>query len=188
MPRIALLVLSIVLGFGLGPAQAQRVAPASEVFGNALSNEADAWLTDASDKYNEAQRRLHDEWLADAASYRTDLENAKIVFAAPKRKVMFDAKVIGSVRHGDKSWEWAWHNPNLPARARLPADKLKALGKRHDLRYLTHGMVPVPIESFPRILGGIALKLHGGAGVYRDPGDEGDVYLLLSNPRVLPAR
>ncbi len=167
-------------------AASQRVASPQTVFGDPISKEADEWLKDSHQRYNGSTRLLRTTWLADVSTFAVDFKKGVLTFTTPTRKVLFDVRVIGTVRKADKSWQWSWSNPNIEERLRLPADRFKETGTKYHLRYLTVGTVPVPMDSFPFMLGGVALKLHGGVGVYLVPSDEVDFYLLLSNPRYDP--
>lgn len=173
-----------ILMLAIHAALAQRVAKPAEVFGNPISTEADAWLTDANTRYNESVALLKKTWLANTKQVTVSPDSHRLVFTGSEDKVTFDALIIGTVRRSDRSWEWAWNNPNLPNNRVVPAKKLHELAAKFDLRYLKQGMVPVPMQDFPLLLSAITLKLHGGSGAYMVPSDNGlDVYFLLSNPR-----
>lgn len=184
--NLVVAILSVILAALPQEAASQRVASPQTVFGNPISKEADEWLKDSHQRYNESTRLLRTTWLADVSTFAVDFKKGVLTFTTPTRKVLFDVRVIGTVRKADKSWEWSWSNPNIEEHLRLPPDRFKEIGTKYDLRYLTVGMVPVPMDLFPFMLAGVALKLHGGVGVYLVPSDEVDVYLLLSNPRYDP--
>jgi Family of unknown function (DUF6882) len=141
-------------------------------------------LTRSNMSFNEAQGKLEREWLTGVTRFDYDGPGKRLVVASPRRRVVFDARVIGTLRHQDKSWEWAWNNPHVEPAVRVPGEALQEIGRRFDLRHLTRGMIPVPRDDFPFFLGGIALRVMGGVGVYRAWGKDVGLYLLLANPRI----
>jgi hypothetical protein len=181
--RVTHVLLAIGVALVSMDSLSQRVARPAEVFGNSISKEADEWLTDSNVQFNKSLEILQSKWTSGTTQVQVLLPEKKVVFLGPKVRVVFDALIIGTVRNADQSWEWGWNNPNIQSDRVVPAPALQAVGKRFDLRYLQHGMVPLPDEHFATFLSGIALKVHGGVSVYVSSGQGLQVYLLLSNPR-----
>lgn len=61
------------------------------------------------------------------SGFQLDLEKGILTFTDPKRRVIFNIRVIGSVRHAARSWEWAWYNPTIPTQLKVPAERLHEL-------------------------------------------------------------
>jgi hypothetical protein len=188
MKFLASLVLAGAL-FASGAANAQKPASIAEVFGRPISDPTRVWIDDAIERYNEATANLKTNWLAAASSARTDLKRRQVIFDSEKGPSVFDAKLIGTYRQVDESWQWVWGwaNPTVAVNFRLPAGKLEEAGSTLDLPLLSTGKFLAPSPDLPFVIGAIVLKLHGGTGIHRVQSRAGDfvvdVYYLLSNPR-----
>lgn len=164
---------------------AQPPATIPEVFGRPVSEPARVWIDDAVERYNQATTTLKDTWLGTASSPRTDRKRRQVIFDSENGALVFDAKLIGTYRKVDESWQWVWGwaNPLVATNFRLPGGKLEELGNTLDLPFLIIGNFLAPSEDLPFVLGAIVLKLHGGTGIHRVKSRDVDVYYLLSNPR-----
>ncbi|MDT9000638.1 hypothetical protein RQP53_15290 [Paucibacter sp. APW11] len=174
-------------------ASAQTNPAIEQVFGQPLAGDSIAWIDDAVEKFNEAMTKLRSDWLAEASSTRIDSRRRKIVFEVPGGKLLFDAKVIGTMQPEDGAWLWiwGWGNPTVASNFRLPGAELSALADRLGLPLLATTRSSVPSPELPLFLGAIVMKLHGGSGVHRVRvkletmvrARDIDVYYLLSNPQ-----
>lgn len=162
----------------------QPVALPGEVFGNPISKEADEYLTETSHYLKVKQETFRATYLSDVTWYDMDLDKGIMRFKRGDRpSLLMDVQVVGSVRHSDKSWEWAWHDPNVPHALSRDSAKVKEIGRRNDLLYLLRGLIPLLDENFPWYLTGIALRESPALGVYVSHAQESDIYMLLTNPR-----
>jgi hypothetical protein len=168
------------VGYHLHPV----LALPEEVFGNPISKEADEYLNETQHFLKVKQETFRITYLSDVTSYDVDLVKGIIRFERGDRPpLLMDVQVVGSVRHSDKSWEWAWHNPNIPHALSRDSAKVKEIGRRYDLRYLVRGLIPARDETFRWYLTGIALHESQALGVYVSHAQESDMYMLLTNPR-----
>jgi len=164
-----------------------QIARPHEVFGNPISKEADKYLTETSQSFKVKQETFRITYLSDVTRYDMDLVKGIIRFERGGHPpLLMDVQVVGSFRTSDKSWEWAWHNPNAPHALSRDSAKVQEIGRRYDLRYLLRGLIPVPNEDFLWYLTGIALRESQALGAYRVRGQEADIYMLLANPREVP--
>ena len=170
-----------------GGGDACRMPSEKEIFGTELTPEADAFLTACNTEFNEKQRRFAERWMADSTGYHVDFQRGAYKLQLINgESVAFGATLAGSVDPSDRSWEWAWNNPQATPSAVLGQPVLAPIGRQYDLRYLTSGFVPVPSPDFPWYLCGIAMKITGAlaAQVAEEGGME--YYLLLDAPAEAP--
>ena len=170
-------------------ASAHTPASIAEVFGRPLPDSTRVWIEDAIDRYNESTVRLKTHWLAAAFSARTDPKRRQVIFDSENGSLVFDARLIGTYRQVDESWQWVWGwaNPTVATNFRLPSSKLEEAAHTLDVPLLSTGKFLAPSPDLPFVIGAIVLKLHGGTGIHRVQSRRGDfvvdTYYLLSEPR-----
>jgi len=159
-------------------------APSSEqVFGGTLSPEADSFLTASNLEFNAKQAALHSEWLVSQKRYDIDMEKGVLRIQRATSTVEFDVQLAGSHSRRDKTWEWGWNNPNVPAALSAASAKARKLGEQYSLRYATSGLVPIASAQLPWFLSSLALKAGEGVGVFIAPSGDIDYYFVLFRPR-----
>ena len=150
-----------------------------------LSPAADKWLGDATAEFNRKQKVLNEEWGFNAFErweYHPPTKTFSLTFSDGTR-FEADGLVLGTYSPSDGSWEWAWNNPNVEPEIAVPADKLKDIGKRLKISYMSIGMVPAPTRDFASYLCAIGMKVTDAIGVYLGGGDPTEVAIVLFNPR-----
>ena len=148
-----------------------------------LSPEQDEYLGDAINEYNISLKTFNegmkfndfDEWGYDQYSGKFLLKNngEKIIEA--------EAQIIGSYHSPEKSWEWAWNNPNIEEEAKIDSHTVKEFGNKQNIWYFSEGKVPVLKDEQAVYFAAVGMKLTNSQAIY--PGAAGDliVYLLLKN-------
>lgn len=159
------------------------IPSASQIFGGALSPEADDFLTKSNVEFNDKQAALHSEWLEDQERFDIDMQKGLLRVQRSTSTVYFDVQFAGSHSKRGNTWEWAWNNPNVPPALSAAASKARAIGERFALRYATSGMVPVPDARIPWFLSALVAKASGAVGVFCAPAGDFDYYFVLFNPR-----
>ena len=151
----------------------------------ALSPEADKFLAEATAEFNEKQAVMQSEWrFGTGKQWGFDQESGVFRLDFPDgAEFEADGQILGSYCAGNSSWEWAWNNPHVhPAMAR-DSRKVKELGKRLRISYLTEGRVPVTGGEFLSYLCAIGLKATDSFGAYRGSAGQIEVMILLKRPR-----
>ena len=152
-----------------------------------LSPEADQYLAEALDEFNTRQQTMKKEWRFDSykqwgfeqlsGTFRLEFDDGKQLLA--------EGQILGSYSATGTSWEWGWHNPYVDPSIARDSMKVKEVGERIGLQYVTAGLVQVPNEHFLAFLCAIGLKATNSAGVFRGSAGPVDVMIMLKNPRVM---
>lgn len=152
---------------------------------DALSPEADQWLAAALAEHNTKLDVLKRDWGFDAFErWAFDTTTKTFTLHFPDgTQFEADGQILGTYCPGDGSWEWAWNNPNVEAQIAVPGEKLKELGQRLGISYLTVGKVPVPTREFATYLCAIGVKATDAIGVYLGGEPPVEAAIVLYNPR-----
>jgi hypothetical protein len=151
----------------------------------ALSPEADQWLAAALAEYNSKLDVMKRDWGFDSFD-RWAFDPVTKIFTlqfADGTEFEADGQLLGTYCPGDSSWEWAWNNPNVETHIAVPGDKLKEIGQRLGISYLTAGKVPVPTREFAAYLCAVGLKAIEAIGVYLGGEPPVEAAIVLYNPR-----
>lgn len=190
--KTAVLIVVLLLACGAGylavrhfqnRPRSKQAPDADLIFGAPLSEAADAFLTASNVEFNRKQSQFHEKWLADYDRYDIDTQGCRLTLTRGPSRILFDTQSLGSVCKSDSTWQWSWHNPNVPERASHATAELKTVGEKYGLPYLQKGIIPVPNERFPAFLGGIALKVTQMEGLFVAVEGDMEYYFLLSNPQ-----
>ncbi len=193
--KTAIVIVALLLVCGAGywavchfqnRPRSRQVPDADLVFGSTLSEAADAFLTASNVEFNLKQARFHEKWLANYERYDIDTHEGRLILTCGDSQIVFDAQSLGSVCKSNSTWQWAWHNPNVPEHISRASAELKPVGAKYGLPYLQDGIIPVPNERFPPFLGGIAMKVTQMEGLFVANSEDMDYYFLLANPRREP--
>lgn len=191
MKSAAVMVVLLVLACGVAylvvrhfrsRTRVRQVPDSDQIFGTPLSEAADAFLTESNVEFNRKQAEFHSKWLTGYDRYDIDAQGGKLTLTRGDTRIHFDVQALGSVSKGDSTWQWSWHNPNVPEQASRASAELKAVGAKYGLPYLQKGIVPLPNEQFPWYLGGIALKVTNLEGIFVAHAGEMEYYFLLAHP------
>jgi hypothetical protein len=157
-----------------------------DIYGTDLSEEGDKWLTDSGENYNEKWRKFRDGPMKNMKSYRADFEGGKFYLNTKDGKCMeYELQIVGSEGIKDRSWEWAWNNPGISDALSTASRRLIPIGEKYNLKYVTHGRIPLAYDKMAMFLGGMALKVNPEAvTAFRLPYDNGKMafYVLLYGP------
>lgn len=151
-----------------------------------LPPEADRWLDDASKEFDRKQATLQKDWVRQFNRWEFDPATGELVlFHDDGLKSLASAEILGSFSPDKKTWEWAWNNPDMPAKFCQKSLLVKAFGEHFGLEYLVQGTVPIYRDEEPMIsyLCAIGLKATGSTGIFRGGDDGLPVYFLLFNAK-----
>ena len=150
-----------------------------------VSPEADRWLNEAREDFNRKQSSLQATWIRQFQRWEFDPTTGVLTLTQPDgTRSIATAEVLGSFSPADQTWEWAWNNPNMPAKFSQRSLALKEVGQRFGLEYLTLGVVPLPDngEEMSLYLCSLAPKATGAAGIFRGGDDRLPVFFLVFDP------
>lgn len=151
-----------------------------------LSPEADRWLDEAGDEFNRKQATLQEEWLHQFYRWEFDPTTGELtLFHSDGAKSRAAGEILGSFSTQDKTWEWAWNNPQMPAQFSRKSLVVKDVGDRFGLEYLKSGIVPIPHDTEQMIsyLCSIGVKATASCGIFRGGDDRLPVFFLVYEPR-----
>jgi hypothetical protein len=150
-----------------------------------LSPEADKFLADATAEFHAKQGAMGRELKLESSNHWDyDQLSGILKLQYPDgTDVQADGQILGSYNAADRTWEWAWNNPNALPNVARDSLLVREAGKKHGIGYLQAGVVPVPNEDFVAYLCGIGLKATDSIGVYRGKTGPIDVFIMLKNPK-----
>ena len=142
-------------------------------------------LDNAMVEFNEKLMTLNNAWrFNEAVNWQFDQETGVFSVSLPGgRSVVADGHALGSYCPGDRTWEWAWFNPNCVRRARKACLPVKKFGKRHRINYLVEGKFEVPGKDYVSYLTAIGIKLLNAEGAYSGSAGPIEVVIALRNLR-----
>jgi hypothetical protein len=145
-----------------------------------LSAEASTFLDAAIEEFNQKMEALDLEWhFKETERWDFDQDSGVFTLRLPSGKtVLADAHTVGSFCERDRSWEWAWNNPNCTAKARKACSAVKAWGEKHGIVYLTDGVLSLPDAEFASFLTAIGIKILGAEGAYY--AQDGDMTYVIA--------
>src|SRR5688572_5394884 len=109
-----------------------------------LTAKADGWLADACEEFNAKQAMLQTEWLRQFERWEFNPTTGVLtLFHQDGSRSLATAELLGSYSSAQKSWEWAWNNPHMPAEFSQRSLAVKDVGEELGLEYLTHGILPI---------------------------------------------
>jgi hypothetical protein len=150
-----------------------------------LTPEQDAFLASCTREYNEKLEKLNRDW--SFSNYKTwgfdQLSGIFFLELHDGSRVEADGQVIGSYKPAQKSWEWAWNNPNVEEAMKRDVQAVRTFGETEKIEYLRKGVIPAPNKLFPMYLSGIAIKILGAEGVYAGNAGAIQVFISLKNLR-----
>ena len=151
------------------------------------SAEAQAYASEALAEWRAKQAALEREWrvgFQETWGFDQSEGVLRLEFQDGSQ-VMADIQILGTYSRADRSWEWAWNNPNVNRDLARASEAARALGKKLALSHLTAGMVPAPNEETVARLCSIGVKAAGAAGTFRGRASGAiEVVLLLDRLRV----
>jgi len=154
-------------------------------FGNALTEDARAFLASCDEQLGSKQETFRETWLTDFQHEDAGLERGLLRLSHLNRPpVTFDAKLIGTFDRRHRKWEWSWNDRSVSRRHCVPRALLEPIVAQYNLTYLTVGAFRVPNEQFPQYASAISLKLTNALAVYELVTGHLVVFLLLDSPRV----
>lgn len=154
-------------------------------FNESLSPEADSLLAVACAEFNTKQAELKSIWRLDEYKrwgFSQDDGLIKLEFK-DGAQLIADGQILGSYAKSDKSWEWAWNNPNVSDNVKGDSLAVKKLGDELNISYLVSGTTTVPSDVFISYLCAIGLKATGSIGIFRGSAGAIDIFISLKNPR-----
>lgn len=135
---------------------------------------------------NAQQERLRSEFrLGDWQRYDYDQAAETITFSSSGQPgVVAKIQVVGSTSKQSGTWLWAWHNESIlePVRSRLSI--VRQFGLRQGFRQLVDPSWPGD-ETDGWEMTTAAAYLLNAEGAYRSPSDQGALFLLLFEPRLV---
>ena len=151
-----------------------------------LTVEADRWLAAACDEFDAKQARLEREWLRQFERWEFNPTTGVLTLFHPDgSRSLATAEILGSCSPEQKTWEWAWNNPDLPAQFAQKGLIVQEVAKDLGLDYLAHGILPI-IDHDPEVLSSylcsIGVKAADAAGVFRGGDERLPVYFLVFDP------
>ena len=150
-----------------------------------VSPEADLWLDQAAEEFDRKQGELHAKWLRDFTGWNFDPDTGSLSLSHENGARSFaSAEILGVFNSDDNTWEWAWHNADLPAEFSRKSLLVKAIGDRYELDYLKLGAVQIQRDQDEMIsyFCSIGVKATDAAGIFRGGNEKVPVYFLLFDP------
>ena len=150
-----------------------------------LSPDADRWLDEAGEEFNLKQATLQRQWLGQFDRWEFNASTGVLTLFHPDgSRSLAAAEILGSFSPEEATWEWAWNNPNMPARFTQKSLGAKNIGEQLGLEYLVHGIVPVrdDAEELTSYLCSIGVKASAAAGIFRGGDERLPMYFLIFDP------
>ena len=112
-------------------------------------------------------------------------ERAELVFStggAPR--LVTRIQIVGSFSHETETWLWSWANPSILEGEADQVGLLRRFGQQHGLERLhTARCEAGEVDAWE--MTSVACFLLGGDGVYRAPGENADLYMVVADPTLL---
>ena len=181
-PRFGLVVLSVLAWPGTLP----RALGYWLTKEPPLTPEAERFLADAAEEYKAKQKRLADDWGFGTAGGNWGFEQTTGVFTRQRgdgTEIRADGQVLGSYQSSDRSWEWAWNNPNVERGVSRDSEQVRELGRRLGIEYLVAGKIPAPTPDAVHYFASIGVKATGADGAFPATTGPLEVVILLKNLR-----
>jgi uncharacterized protein DUF6882 len=180
-PRPATLISAVLFWPGRLPASI-RYWTLPEV---PLSPEAVKFLDEALAEFKTKQETLEREWRIGAGgTWGFDQATGLFTLTLPDgAEAQADGQVLGSYQASDRSWEWAWNNPNVEPAVARDSKLVRDVGHRLNIAYLQAGKIPAPTDQAVAYCSSIGVKATDSAGAFRGPSGSVDVVILIKNPR-----
>lgn len=114
-------------------------------------------------------------------SYDYDLDRGTLTFSQDGiPKVIASILVAGTTSQSGGTWLWSWGNGYLPENVSEPLKKVRDFGISERISELAEPYVPDD-ENIGWELTAVASRIMGARGAYRCPGNNGFVYLILTD-------
>jgi len=137
--------------------------------------------------YAEAQqeRMIREHSLLDWERFDYQQEGAVLTFSgASATRLVVDIQLVGSVSTKSGTWLWAWDNATILDEAAESVHVLRKYGAQHGFEKLSTAKWPADeVDGWEMAV--VACLLLGGEGVYRVPGQDGFLFMVLTNPQLL---
>lgn len=135
-----------------------------------LTPEQDAFLGEAIEEHNQKNDRLRKDWgFGDYEEWGFEQITGNFFLRLKDgKKVTASGQVYGSLSTADKTWEWAWNNPNVEELVKKDSFLVREYGEKQGqgFQYLCLGLQPIPHVVAPIYFAAIAEKLSGAQGVF----------------------
>jgi hypothetical protein len=134
------------------------------------------------------QERLKAEFsLLEWERFDYDQEQATLVFSSGGLpRLTTKIQIAGSTAKRSGTWLWSWSNATILDSAAEYVHLLRTFGEQHGFERLATARWPADdVDGWEMV--SVACLLLGGEGVYRAPDEDGAVFMVLSDPRPLPA-
>ena len=156
-----------------------------DLFQSPLSDAAGTMLAKASARYLAKQadweRRARPDEITRWGFEQTD---GVLTFERDSRSTnKYKAQILGSYHEKQKEWEWAWNNPNVKTDLAAVSSRLRDLGTKQSIPYLTQGQVAIPNNQSQVFLVGICVGLTDVEASYL--ADANDFIVALAIEREL---
>lgn len=155
-------------------------------FSQPLTPEAQKFLTEALEEYDQKEHALEQSWRASAA-VDSELDDVTGLFHAKfadGSAWAADAQILGSFNKDDQTWQWAWGNPDSSEVWSRSSKKVREIGERTGIWYVhEEWWLAMPAPEFVRNLCAIGLKAsESAAGIEVDDGPI-MIFVMLNNLR-----
>jgi hypothetical protein len=132
---------------------------------------------------HECQHRLKAEFsLSEWERYDYHQEAASLVFSSGGvPRVRMNIQIVGSWSARAGTWFWSWSNATILPSANEYVGVLKTFGEQNDFGRLSTPLWPAK-ESDAWQMASLACLLLQGDGVYRAPGEDGSVFMVVTDP------
>jgi len=140
-----------------------------------FAHEALHELMQLNENYHEQFR------IGDYERWFYDLERGTLTFShhgVPH--VVAAIQVVGSLSTRTSSWLWSWANESIPKEMSNAFLAVREFGQRHNVLKLTQDYWEAT-EDEGWEMSAVAVRVLGGKGVYRCPGESGFLFLLLTD-------
>jgi len=166
--------------------EAGRTLSAESLAGKQLKSWK-ALVRDSMNEMEDKQSTLGDTFqISRHERFDWDQKTGELVFSnAGKPAVIASVEFIGSVSTVSGTWLWAWANFSFLESMRAAVLKVRDFGEEHDYRKLTTPKWDAT-EHDGWEMAAVAAKLLEAPGVYRSPGKNGPLFLLIKDIRHAP--
>jgi uncharacterized protein DUF6882 len=119
--------------------------------------------------------------------YEIDLPTATIKFLDDKgaEKIRSDIQAAGSWSSSPTTWLWSWDNESIPEKAQSRMARVREFGEQHEIEHVMGSFDPCPEEEAWTVTS-IAAQVLDAECIYRAPGKNTNLFLLLFNIQKLP--
>jgi uncharacterized protein DUF6882 len=113
--------------------------------------------------------------------YDYDLDRGTLTFSQEGTpRVVASVLVAGTTSVSGGTWLWSWANAHIPINVSEPLKKVRDFGISEDISELKEAYAPDD-EHVGWEMAALASKIMGAKGAYRCPGENGFVYLILTD-------